>query len=215
MRPYPSVVNAKGCEEDPDRNDPVEGAAFATHRSDVTLKMAKRLHHPHISDHPSNTQQGRRWLKDCSRSRLPQKGRLKCSPRSKTGPRPPKMVDSRALRVRPARTSEFRSLERTRTKLAENEQWLAHNADKILPASEYGIVPTSEYDPNTRAVLVKEDEVPGSGSDDAVEYSSYQAPTRTFRSRQFSWRIRSRQLHRSPGANRKVKGADRSLSSQS
>jgi hypothetical protein len=53
---------------------------------------------------------------------------------------------------------EFRSLERTLAKLAENEQWLAKNADKILPASEYEIVPTSENDPNARAVLVKEDE---------------------------------------------------------
>jgi hypothetical protein len=53
---------------------------------------------------------------------------------------------------------EFRSLERTLAKLAENEQRLAENADKILPAAEYEIVPTSEYNPNARVVVVKEDE---------------------------------------------------------
>ena len=42
--------------------------------------------------------------------------------------------------------------------LSENEQWLAHNADKILLASQYEIVSTSEYGHNKRAVLVKEDE---------------------------------------------------------
>ena len=53
---------------------------------------------------------------------------------------------------------EFRKLERTQTTLAENELWLAHNADKILPASQYEIEPTSEYDHDKRAVLVNEDE---------------------------------------------------------
>ena len=58
----------------------------------------------------------------------------------------------------PGEDGEFRNLEQTRTTLAENEQWLAHNADKILRASQYEIVPTSEYDRDKRAVLVKEDE---------------------------------------------------------
>jgi hypothetical protein len=58
----------------------------------------------------------------------------------------------------PGVDGEFRNLEQTRTTLAENEQWLAHNADKILRASQYEIVPTSEYDSDKRAVLVKEDE---------------------------------------------------------
>jgi hypothetical protein len=58
----------------------------------------------------------------------------------------------------PGEDSEFRSLEQTRTTLAENEQWLARNADKVLPASQYEIVPTSEHDHNKRAVLVKDDE---------------------------------------------------------
>jgi hypothetical protein len=58
----------------------------------------------------------------------------------------------------PGDAGEFRNLEQIRTTLAENEQWLAHNADKILPASQYEIVPTSEYDHNRRAVLVKEDD---------------------------------------------------------
>jgi hypothetical protein len=38
------------------------------------------------------------------------------------------------------------------------KQWLAHNADKILPASQYEIVPASDCDDNQRAVLVKGDE---------------------------------------------------------
>src|SRR6202030_4341209 len=50
----------------------------------------------------------------------------------------------------PGEDSEFRSLEQTRTTLAENEQWLARNSDKVVPASE--------HDHNKRAVLVKEDE---------------------------------------------------------
>lgn len=58
----------------------------------------------------------------------------------------------------PSEDREFRNLEQTRTTLAENEQWLAHNADKILTASQCEIVPTSEYDHDKRAVLVKEDE---------------------------------------------------------
>jgi hypothetical protein len=58
----------------------------------------------------------------------------------------------------PGRDDEFRGPEQPRTTLAQNEQWLAHNADKILPASEYEIVPNSEYGHHKRAVLVKEDE---------------------------------------------------------
>jgi hypothetical protein len=58
----------------------------------------------------------------------------------------------------PGEDSEFRNLEQTRTTLAENELWLAHNADKVVLASQYEIVPTSEYDHDKRAVLVKEDE---------------------------------------------------------
>ena len=58
----------------------------------------------------------------------------------------------------PGEDGEFRALEQTRTTLAENEQWLAHNADKVLPTSQYEIVPTSEYDHNKCALFVKEDE---------------------------------------------------------
>jgi hypothetical protein len=58
----------------------------------------------------------------------------------------------------PGQGGEFRGSEQPRTTLAQNEQWLAHNADKVLPASEYEIVPTSEYDHRRRGVLVKEDE---------------------------------------------------------
>ena len=35
---------------------------------------------------------------------------------------------------------------------------LTRNADKVLTASQYEIVPTSEHDHNKRAVLVKEDD---------------------------------------------------------
>jgi hypothetical protein len=34
----------------------------------------------------------------------------------------------------PAEASEFRNLEESYTILADNEEWLAHNADKILQA---------------------------------------------------------------------------------
>ena len=58
----------------------------------------------------------------------------------------------------PGRDGEFRGPEQSRTTLAQNEQWLAHNTDKVLPASEYEIVPSSQYDHPARGVLVKEDE---------------------------------------------------------
>ena len=41
-----------------------------------------------------------------------------------------------------AEASEFRNLEQAYTTLAENEEWLALNANKILTASDYDIVPT-------------------------------------------------------------------------
>jgi hypothetical protein len=44
----------------------------------------------------------------------------------------------------PAETREFRNLEQTYTILADNEEWLALNADKIIPASDDDIVPTLE-----------------------------------------------------------------------
>jgi hypothetical protein len=58
----------------------------------------------------------------------------------------------------PGEDGESRNLEQTRTTLVENEQWLAHNADKIVRALQCEIVPTSEYNSDKRAVLVKEDE---------------------------------------------------------
>jgi hypothetical protein len=58
----------------------------------------------------------------------------------------------------PGEDREFRALEQTRATMTENEQWLVRNADKVLPTSQYEIVPTSEYDDNRRAVFVKEDE---------------------------------------------------------
>jgi hypothetical protein len=68
------------------------------------------------------------------------------------------MFTAQRDRTKTAEDGEFRSLEQTRTTLAENEQWLARNADKVLTASQYDIVPTSEHDHNKRAVLVKEDD---------------------------------------------------------
>jgi hypothetical protein len=58
----------------------------------------------------------------------------------------------------PGDEGEFWSLQQTRATLAENEQWLVNNADKILPASQYEIVPDREYDRNKRDVLVNEED---------------------------------------------------------
>jgi hypothetical protein len=44
----------------------------------------------------------------------------------------------------PAETSEFRNLEQTYTILADNEDWLVRNAGKLVPASDYDIIPTRE-----------------------------------------------------------------------
>jgi hypothetical protein len=58
----------------------------------------------------------------------------------------------------PAETSEFRNLEQTYTILADNEEWLALNAGKIVPASDYDIVPTREDEQDKRVIPVKDDE---------------------------------------------------------
>jgi rubrerythrin len=58
----------------------------------------------------------------------------------------------------PAETSEFRNLEQTYTTLANNEEWLALNADKIIPASDNDVAPTLENQQDKRVVRVKDDE---------------------------------------------------------
>jgi hypothetical protein len=62
----------------------------------------------------------------------------------------------------PGETKEFLHLEQTYRTLADNEEWLARNADKVVPAappvSEYDIVPASEGDQDKRAVVVEERE---------------------------------------------------------
>jgi hypothetical protein len=58
----------------------------------------------------------------------------------------------------PSEGGEFHGPEKSPTTLAQNEQWLAHNADKLLPASEYEIEPTSDYDRRKRVVLGKDDD---------------------------------------------------------
>jgi hypothetical protein len=58
----------------------------------------------------------------------------------------------------PAEASEFRNLEQTYTILADNEEWLALNADKIIPASDNDIVPTLENQQDKRVVRVSDDE---------------------------------------------------------
>jgi hypothetical protein len=58
----------------------------------------------------------------------------------------------------PAETSEFRNLERTYKTLAENEEWLALNANKILAASDYEIVPALQDEQDKRVVRVRDDE---------------------------------------------------------
>ena len=42
--------------------------------------------------------------------------------------------------------------------LADNEEWLALNACKIVPASDYDIVPTREDEQDKRVIPVKDDE---------------------------------------------------------
>jgi hypothetical protein len=58
----------------------------------------------------------------------------------------------------PAEISEFRNLEQTYTTLADNEEWLALNAGKIMHASDYDIVPTLEDEQNKPGMRVKNDE---------------------------------------------------------
>jgi hypothetical protein len=57
----------------------------------------------------------------------------------------------------PDETKE-RNLEQTNTTMADNEEWLARNAGKVVSASEYDIVPASENDQAKRTVLVEEHE---------------------------------------------------------
>jgi hypothetical protein len=57
----------------------------------------------------------------------------------------------------PSETKKFRDLEQTYTTMADNEEWLARNTDKVVSAFEHDIVPAST-DRNKRPVLVDEDE---------------------------------------------------------
>ena len=58
----------------------------------------------------------------------------------------------------PAETSEFRNLEQTYTILADNEDWLVLNAGKIVPASDYDIIPTQEEEQDEPVAPAKYDE---------------------------------------------------------
>jgi hypothetical protein len=58
----------------------------------------------------------------------------------------------------PSETKEFRDLEQTYAAMADNQEWLARNTDKVVSAFEYDIVPPSETDQNKRPVLNDEDE---------------------------------------------------------
>ena len=58
----------------------------------------------------------------------------------------------------PAETSEFRNLEQTYTILADNEDWLVLNAGKIVPASDYDIMPTREEEQDKPVAHAKHDE---------------------------------------------------------
>jgi hypothetical protein len=58
----------------------------------------------------------------------------------------------------PDETKEIRSLEQTNTTMADNEEWLARNADKVVSATEYDIVPAWENDQPRQGVLVEEHE---------------------------------------------------------
>jgi hypothetical protein len=58
----------------------------------------------------------------------------------------------------PAETSQFRNLEQTYTILADNEDWLVRNAGKIVPASDYDIIPTREEEQDKPVGPAKYDE---------------------------------------------------------
>ena len=58
----------------------------------------------------------------------------------------------------PSETKEFRDLEAAYTTMADNEEWLARNTDKVMSAFEYDIVPASETDRNKRYVPVNDHE---------------------------------------------------------
>jgi hypothetical protein len=66
----------------------------------------------------------------------------------------PQIPDPRS----PAETSEFRNLEQTYTILADNEDWLVLNAGKIVPASDYDIIPTREEEQDNSVGRAKHDE---------------------------------------------------------
>jgi hypothetical protein len=58
----------------------------------------------------------------------------------------------------PAEAREFRNLQQTYAVLADNEEWLALNSDKIVSASDNDIVSTSEEKQDKPAVASKHDE---------------------------------------------------------
>jgi hypothetical protein len=70
-------------------------------------------------------------------SRVPKKGHVKCSLRSNIET---KAAEFRALLTNrprsPNETKEFRDLEQTYTRLAENEEWMAVNLDKTIQRRE-------------------------------------------------------------------------------
>ena len=59
----------------------------------------------------------------------------------------------------PGETSEFRNLEQTHATLADNEDWLARNGEKILAASRHDIAPASEDDEDNPAASIKDEHV--------------------------------------------------------
>lgn len=52
----------------------------------------------------------------------------------------------------------FRGLQHTYRTLAENEEWLALNGDKILAASDHEILPASKNEQDWRDLRVRDDE---------------------------------------------------------
>jgi len=57
----------------------------------------------------------------------------------------------------PAESSEFRNLEQSYTILADNEEWLALNVDKIVRASDCDLAPTPGDHQHQRVVRVEHD----------------------------------------------------------
>lgn len=104
------------------------------------------------------TQQRRRWPRDQSCSRLAKERSCQVFTAEQYRAKAAEYRELLDSPRSPSETKEFGDLERTYTAMADNEEWLARNTDKVVSAFEYDIVPASETDQNKRPVLIDEDE---------------------------------------------------------